>query len=344
MQTRMLNVLTVMGWLWTGSVMAVTVSIPDRQSAPGVRVEIPVAVDNASGVAGIQFNITYDAAVVQFVEIKPDTATMGWFGIDNTSVAGLIKTSRFTSTLTGLGAGACTLLNLVFDVPAGATGNFHFAFTLCKLVKDQGKEITSTSSGGLFQVTSSTTPTLTPTLTNTPTPTGTLTPTLTTTPAPTNTPTTTSTPTSTLTPTSPPTGSATPTPTPTPTPSPEATLTVDTAVTVGDVFVDGVLWGTAPRTRSVSPGWHTIAFWIVDGYAKPADQNVYISPGQSLTITGSYVRSAPTSTPTPTATPAAEEQQKASGPGCSPVALVVAVAMLTGALALTDLREKNTNN
>ena len=67
------------------------------------------------------------------------------------------------------------------------------------------------------------------------------------------------------------------------------TLSVDTTPVKGGVTVDGVSWGTAPVSREVDPGTHTVTFGAVTGYTAPATQSVTVASGETKSITVPYV-------------------------------------------------------
>jgi len=80
-----------------------------------------------------------------------------------------------------------------------------------------------------------------------------------------------------------------------PGPAPGATvLTVATTPVNGEVFVNGVSWGTAPVTRTVDPGSYEITFGTVSGYTTPASKTVTLASGQTKTVTGTYTSITPT--------------------------------------------------
>lgn len=65
-------------------------------------------------------------------------------------------------------------------------------------------------------------------------------------------------------------------------------LHIDTTPIKGEVFVDGVSWGTAPQSRSLDPASYTVTFGEMSSYIKPASQTVTVTMGQTTTITGTY--------------------------------------------------------
>jgi len=79
-----------------------------------------------------------------------------------------------------------------------------------------------------------------------------------------------------------------------PPPPPEyGRLSVDTSPVKGEVFVDGVSWGTAPVERDVTPGVYTVSFGDVEGYETPAPQTVEVAAGETVAVVGVYEPVAP---------------------------------------------------
>jgi hypothetical protein len=70
---------------------------------------------------------------------------------------------------------------------------------------------------------------------------------------------------------------------------PAGTLSIDTTPFKSEIFVDNDLWGTAPQSREIAVGRHTIIFNQVKGYKTPDDQIVTIEEGKTASITGTYV-------------------------------------------------------
>jgi hypothetical protein len=65
-------------------------------------------------------------------------------------------------------------------------------------------------------------------------------------------------------------------------------LSVDTTPVKGDVFVDGVIWGAAPQSRTLPTGQYTVTFGVVPGYTTPAAQQIAIAKNQTTSIVGDY--------------------------------------------------------
>ena len=69
-------------------------------------------------------------------------------------------------------------------------------------------------------------------------------------------------------------------------------LSIDTAPVKGEVFVNGESWGVAPVSKEVKVGTYTITFGAVEGYDAPAPQTVTVEEGKTITIVGTYTRTA----------------------------------------------------
>jgi hypothetical protein len=68
-----------------------------------------------------------------------------------------------------------------------------------------------------------------------------------------------------------------------------ANLTVNTTPVSGQIYIDGVLAGTAPITLQIPAGIHTITFEDVSGYIPPAAQTITLPANGNQTVTGTYV-------------------------------------------------------
>ena len=65
-------------------------------------------------------------------------------------------------------------------------------------------------------------------------------------------------------------------------------LSVDTEPVKGEVFVDGISWGTAPQSRVVAVGAHTVSYGAMSGYTIPANQVATVTADTTTKITGTY--------------------------------------------------------
>jgi len=133
---------------------AVTVSIPNTEIASGTTtVEIPINVDNATGIAGFQFSVTFNNAILQATGSKVGSLTSGWTIIPNTTVSGQISVAGFDPTLTGLSSGSGSLCILQFNVVGEAGKTTDLVFTKCILTDVGSATISSTFTNGVFHIT-----------------------------------------------------------------------------------------------------------------------------------------------------------------------------------------------
>ena len=149
-------VMTVICFLFLGFASfsnAVTVSIPNTEIAPGTTtVEIPINVDNATGVAGFQFRVTFNNAILQATGAKVGSLTSGWTVTPNTTVSGQINVVGFDPSATGLSGGSGSLCILQFNVVGKAGETTDLIFTQCKLSDAESATISSTSTNGVFHI------------------------------------------------------------------------------------------------------------------------------------------------------------------------------------------------
>jgi len=67
------------------------------------------------------------------------------------------------------------------------------------------------------------------------------------------------------------------------------TLSIDTTPVKGVVFVNGVSWGVAPKSKDVAAGTYTVSFGAVSGYTKPAPFAATVVEGVTLSVQGTYI-------------------------------------------------------
>jgi len=65
-------------------------------------------------------------------------------------------------------------------------------------------------------------------------------------------------------------------------------LSVDTTPVQGEIFVDDVSWGIAPRGREVTAGNYTVSFGPFPYYMAPTSVDVEVFQNQTTTIIGKY--------------------------------------------------------
>ncbi len=55
-----------------------TASVPDMSGSPGSIVQVPVEIDDASGIAGFQLTIAFDQNVLEAQQVSTGNLTDGW--------------------------------------------------------------------------------------------------------------------------------------------------------------------------------------------------------------------------------------------------------------------------
>src|SRR4030066_700287 len=100
----------------TTHAFAANILIPDTSADAGWEVVIPVNVDNAKGIAGFEFMITYDASALKATGAVAGDITSEWMITPNTTQSGQIKVARLDTSLAGLSGVSGTLVKLQFKV------------------------------------------------------------------------------------------------------------------------------------------------------------------------------------------------------------------------------------
>ena len=118
------------------------VSIPNTDGEAGATtVEIPVMVDDASGIAGFNFDITYDPLALQASGTKSGELTTGWMVRSNTETAGKINVVGINLTLSGLSGGKGSLAKIQFKVIDSSKKDTALGFALSSLTNAKGDKI-----------------------------------------------------------------------------------------------------------------------------------------------------------------------------------------------------------
>ncbi|MEO2005210.1 MAG: cohesin domain-containing protein, partial [Candidatus Poribacteria bacterium] len=132
------------------------VTVLDAQGQAGASVTIPVQITDTTGlvVTGLSLGITYDAAALTPTGATPAAAgalvPVGWSVEQNVPAAGLLQVSLaggFGDPLVGAGV----LLDVTFDVAAGATAGATSALTLSQADLNEGV-VSSSHIAGTFTV------------------------------------------------------------------------------------------------------------------------------------------------------------------------------------------------
>jgi hypothetical protein len=139
----------------TTHAFAATISIPDTNADAGGEVVIPINIDNAKGIAGFEFTITYDASALKAIGAVAGELTSRWMITPNTTESGQIKVAGLDTSLTGLSGVSGTLVKLQFKVLGKPGKKSSLEFTVCKLSDSKGTKIVSTCKPGEIRMKSS---------------------------------------------------------------------------------------------------------------------------------------------------------------------------------------------
>jgi hypothetical protein len=96
--------------------IAATVSIPDISGGAGSTVEIPLNIDDPSGIAGFQFTLSFDSNVLQATGVSSGTLTEGWLAYINTDTDGQAGIVFLNPLVEELGETSGSLAKIIFLV------------------------------------------------------------------------------------------------------------------------------------------------------------------------------------------------------------------------------------
>jgi len=134
-------------------VFGATVSMPDADLSAGETVEVPVMIDNAAGVAGFQFTLSYDPSALQAVGAVAGELTSGWMVKANTATSGQLSVAGVDSSLKGLGSVKGSLAKMQFKAVSKKSDRSKVSFSVCKLSDSGGAKIAATCTAGQIRVT-----------------------------------------------------------------------------------------------------------------------------------------------------------------------------------------------
>jgi hypothetical protein len=147
--------------IFSGKAVATTVSIPDVTGDAAAAYDIPVNIDNAAGIAGYQFDVTYDPAVLDCTTVLKGSLTVAWdIPTVNATVAGVINFLSLDPNLTALSGGSGSLA-LIRCTVVGVSGATTLSFTPSPnsiLMDSETNEVPATLVDGSFTITGDGTP------------------------------------------------------------------------------------------------------------------------------------------------------------------------------------------
>ena len=140
---------------------AATVSIPNTAVKTGTAtIQVPIQVNQANGIAGVQFGLVFDPTVLQATGWSKGSLTSGdfWNPVGNLNLPGQVMIGAYgfnagpPPEIKSLTTGTGSLVEIIFKVLGGAGGYTYVSLTGCKLVDTAGAEIASTCQAGLVSI------------------------------------------------------------------------------------------------------------------------------------------------------------------------------------------------
>jgi len=152
MRKLLIGVIGVLFLGFVGFSYGVTVEIPDTTVDAGTAtVEIPINIDDATGIAGFQFTVTFDSNILEATGATEGTLTDGWTILPNTTTPGEIQIGGFSANPLEEGSGSLCIMQ--FNVVGDPGQTTDLTFTLSKLTDFQAQEIAHDSTDGSFHIT-----------------------------------------------------------------------------------------------------------------------------------------------------------------------------------------------
>lgn len=135
-----------------GFIFAATVSIPDMEGGTGATVQVPVEVDDPSGIAGFQFTVTFSGDVLEPTGVSAGTLTGEWMFFCNTDIPGQVAVAALDPNLQELGDTAGSLVKISFLVKGELEETTPFAFTDTFFYNALAEDISVAFQAGTFTV------------------------------------------------------------------------------------------------------------------------------------------------------------------------------------------------
>ncbi|HNS32356.1 MAG TPA: cohesin domain-containing protein [bacterium] len=138
----------------TTPVISVPANTQVAKTVIGTEIQIPISIDDSTGVTGYQFTVAFDQTVLQPVGSLAGTLTAsGWSRQTNTTVAGQISIGGFQGDLeplTGTPGSLCIIRFNVIGIPGDTTA---LTITTAVITDSNGTQITRTVENGSFHIT-----------------------------------------------------------------------------------------------------------------------------------------------------------------------------------------------
>ncbi|MGH7595310.1 MAG: FG-GAP-like repeat-containing protein [bacterium] len=129
----------------------IIVAIPDTSASPNRKLDIPIIVSEASGIAGAEIKVTYDSKILTALDVKKTALTADFVLVDSLT-PGEIRI--LLARATGLAAGGGEFVELTFQVNATALKGDTTTLALATLLlyDENTNPIPATRVNGLFTV------------------------------------------------------------------------------------------------------------------------------------------------------------------------------------------------
>ena len=118
---------------------AVQVSVPNLSAVPGSMITVGVSVDDATGIAGCDIRLEYDSAILEAEEARATDLAAGLSLIPNIGGEGIVTLSM--AGVKGLAGGSGAILEVIFEVKAGASGVSSLILSDVALYDELGMDI-----------------------------------------------------------------------------------------------------------------------------------------------------------------------------------------------------------
>ena len=130
-----------------------TLNIGEVSGSQGSVTEIPVPIDDPSGMAGFQFTILFDKDVLQPAGAFPGTVSGNWLIQFNDSLPGCLSVTGLCTDLAEQSAETASLVKLLFIVTGDIDDTSQLEFTDYLFCDELANPIPVTPGSGIFTVT-----------------------------------------------------------------------------------------------------------------------------------------------------------------------------------------------
>lgn len=126
-------------------------TIPEVTGSPGHTVSVPINVNDAEGLAGLDITITYDSSALTFNEVEASSSFSGLEPVVNSSVTGKIILRIVGYDIPD---GGSPFLNMSFTVNPNAVANTEASITIesIEAFDELGGDISITAQGGKVKI------------------------------------------------------------------------------------------------------------------------------------------------------------------------------------------------